>query len=243
MPLSQQPPPIDEPSTPGSRETPIVREYKAIKARLVSEATSAVSMVESAIRSLFESDIALANEILDKDERIDMEEVAIEEQIFRLMALQAPVAKDFRSLAFALKANADIERVADHACSICKVTLKLDPAHPLPWPTALREMGERVPIMCHALIRAFVNEDPEAAKEIIVADKTINALHKKLFDETVGFMERGTHPLGIGLRVYRVGRELERIGDLMVSIAEDIVYMTTGEIIRHQKKMLRAGER
>jgi len=243
MPVSQPRGPVDEPATPGSRETQIAREFRSIKSRLVQEATVAVGMVESAIRALFEADVALANEILDRDERIDTEEVAIEEQIFRLMALQAPVAKDFRSLAFGLKANADIERVADHACSICKVALKLDPENPLPWPTALREMGERVPMMCHALLRTLINEDSEAAKEIIVTDKTINALHKRLFDETVTFMETRTHPLGIGLRVYRVGRELERIGDMMVSIAEDIVYMTTGEIIRHQKKVWREGER
>jgi phosphate transport system protein len=145
-------------------------------------------------------------------------------------------------MAFALKVNADIERVADHACSIAKVSRKLDAESPPRWPTALAEMGQRVPMMCHALLRALVEEDADAAKAIIATDKTIDSLHKRLFEETVELLESQTQPQAVGLFVYRVGRELERIGDLMCNIAEDIVYLSTGEIIRHQKRRAGAAE-
>lgn len=238
MPNSQPPGPIGEPSQPG-KDTVIAREFRALKQRIVDEAISAVGMVESATRALFDVDTDAAAEILKRDERIDREEVEIEEEIFRLMALRAPVARDFRGLAFCLKVNADIERVADHACSIAKITRKLDPELPPDWPTSLVELAQRVPMTCQQLLRALVDEDVDAAKKIIIDDQTIDSLHRTLFDETVDLMESMTAPQSVGLLVYRVGRELERIGDLMVNIAEDIVYLETGEIVRHRKKQFR----
>ena len=99
---------------------------------------------------------------------------------------------------------------------------------------------------CHALLRAMHDEDAAAAKEIVLDDKTIDRLNRRLFDEVLEFMgnpppgasEATTH--ATGLLLFRVGRELERIGDLMTNIAEDIVYLATGEIIRHEKRRLRA---
>lgn len=242
MPNTPSPGPIGEPAKPG-KDTAIAREFRLLKQRIVDEAIAAVGMVESSLRALFDVDVAAAEEILRRDDRIDTEEVKIEEQVFRLMALQAPVAKDFRGLAFCLKVNTDIERVADHACSIAKITRKLDASMPPDWPTSLVELAQRVPITCQQLLRALVDEDVEAAKRIIVDDQTIDSLHRKLFDETVELMERMSTPHSVGLLVYRVGRELERIGDLMVNIAEDIVYLDTGEIVRHRKKEFRRESR
>lgn len=232
--------------TPGVVEPHLLKDAKSVKRRLTDEATVVVGMLESALTALFELDTQRANEILTTDDRVDREEVAIEEACFRVMTLQAPVARDFRMLTFILKVNADVERVADHACSISKVTLKLADAPAPPWPTSLVELGQRVPMTCHALLRAMHDEDAAAAKEIVLDDKTIDRLNRRLFDEVLDFMgnppphssEATTH--ATGLLLYRVGRELERVGDLMTNIAEDIVYLATGEIIRHEKRRLRA---
>jgi len=93
---------------------------------------------------------------------------------------------------------------------------------------------------CHALLRALLDEDSDAAKSIVVGDKAIDRLTRELFDETVNFMSTFPNSHAAGLLIYRIGRELERVGDLMTNIAEDIVYLTTGEIIRHEKKRIRA---
>lgn len=231
---------------PGGLEPHLLKDARSVKRRLTDEATVVVGMLETALAALFELDTHKANEILTTDDRVDREEVAIEEACFRVMTLQAPVARDFRMLTFILKVNADVERVADHACSIAKVCLKLADAPPPPWPTSLVELGQRVPMTCHALLRAMHDEDAAAAKEIVLDDKTIDRLNRRLFDEVLEFMgnpppgasEATTH--ATGLLLFRVGRELERIGDLMTNIAEDIVYLATGEIIRHEKRRLRA---
>jgi len=225
---------------PGGFKPSIERDTAQVKRRLVDEATAAVGMLEAALAALWELDTQAAGEILKRDEAIDREEVAIEETVFRLMALRQPFAKDFRLLAFVLKVNADVERVGDHACSIAKIVFKLADQGPVVWPTALVEIGQRVPIACHRLLRALLDEDAAAAKQVVVEDKTIDKLNRQLFDETISLMQNHPDSQAIGLLVYRVGRELERVGDLMTNIAEDVVYLATGEIIRHEKKRLRA---
>lgn len=217
-----------------------LRELAELQERLIQEATIAVGMLEASLTALWDLDTISAAEILKRDDRIDREEVAIEEAVFRLMALRQPVARDFRTLAFILKVNSDIERVGDHACSIAKISFKLVQHAPFEFPTSLIELGQRVPIACHNLLRALLDQDTQAAKSVVVGDKTIDRLTKQLFDETVSLMEQNESLHAAGLLIYRVGRELERVGDLMTNIAEDIVYLKTGEIVRHEKKRLQA---
>lgn len=238
-PDAASPPPGLPPSAP-VLEPHMLRDIRAVKRRLTEEATNVVGMLEQALAALWALDTAAAGEILKSDERIDREEVAIEEACFRVMALQAPVAKDFRMLTFIVKVNSSVERIADHACSIAKVTYKLADDRPRTWPVSLRELGDRVPIICHALLRAMHDENADAARMIVVGDKTIDRLNRQLFDEVVDAMSAGDLSHRTGLLMFRLGRELERVGDLMTNIAEDIVYLATGEIIRHAKKELRA---
>jgi len=224
------------------RETGLIKDVRSLKRRICDEATIAVGMLEAALAALWELDTEAAASVIERDERIDREEVAIEEAAFRIMTLQQPVAREFRTLAFILKANNDVERVGDHACSVAKSAVKLARAVPagFHWPTSLLELGQRVPMACHALLRALIDEDAEAAKEIVIGDKAIDRLTRELFDETVKFMGTFPNAHAAGLLIYRIGRELERVGDLMTNIAEDIVYLTTGEIIRHEEKRIRA---
>lgn len=226
-------------SPSGSVEPHLLRDARGVKRRLAEEASLVVGTLESAIAALWELDTAKAGEVLAGDARIDREEVAIEEACFRVMTLQGPVARDFRLLTFILKANADIERVGDHACSIAKVTFKLADNPPPTWPAALKELGQRVPMVCHDLLRAMHGEDAATAKAIVVGDKVLDRLNRRLFDEVLEFMAAHPHSHAAGLLLYRTGRELERVGDLMTNIAEDIVYLATGEIVRHEKRRLR----
>lgn len=215
------------------------KDLQELKKRLVREAVSAVGMLEAALAALWKLDKAAAKEVRRRDDSIDVEEVKIEELALRMMALQQPFARDFRVLAFILKANSSIERVGDHATSIAKVTNRIDRPTPPSWPTALLEMGERVPMMCHATLEALIGENVAAAREVVTSDKLIDGLDRKLFDETLQWMKAHPGEPEIGLMMTRIGRELERVGDLMANIAEDIVYLATGQIIRHEKRRLK----
>jgi phosphate transport system protein len=207
-----------------------------LKRRLIQEATSAVAMLEGGLDALWRLDREAAREVRRRDDTIDREEVQIEQEVFQLLAMEQPVARDFRNLTFILKVNSDVERVADHAASVAKVAGLMRATTPPRWPTALTELGQRVPAMCHALLRAALDEDAEAARAVVAEDKLIDQIEKRLFEETLEMIRRDGGTMADGMLIYRVGRELERVADLMCNIAEDLIYLATGQIVRHAKR-------
>lgn len=212
------------------------RRLVSLKRRLMREATLAVDMLERSLQALREGDQELAREIRRTDDRLDLEEIEIEHEAYRILMLEQPVASDFRILAFVLRANGAIERVGDHATSVAKIVKKLEAHGPVDLPTPLGEMVERVPLMCHALIRSVLEEDVDAARQVMKDDDIIDDLDDQLFDEIARQIERDPAQAVRGLLLHRVSRELERTGDLMADIAEDLIYMITGEIVRHEKR-------
>lgn len=221
------------------------RQLVQLKRRLLAEARVATGMIEAALDAMWRLDLEACQTIRDRDREVDVEEVAIETECYRLLTMQRPFGHDFRFLNFCLRANGDIERIADHASSLAKITVLIHkelPAGGTPtWPVAMREMGERIPLVCQNLFRAVVDEDVNAALAIVAEDKRIDRLDKQLYDEVRAWMEAEPAMIGAALYCYRVGRELERVGDLVANMAEDVVYLATGEIIRHNKQRIRAA--
>lgn len=222
------------------------RRIIALKRRLVREASIAMSMLDAAVDALLRLDVDAAKAVRKQDDRVDAEEVAIEQECYEILALHHLFARDFRVITFVLKVNADIERVADHASSIAKVAVRISqnvPGTPN-WPTALAELAERVPLMCHQLLRAVLDEDVEGARSLVRSDEIIDKLDRRLFEEVQDFIRaegRTDSAMTIGMYIYRIGRELERVADLMTNVAEDIVYLATGNIVRHEKRARPTG--
>ncbi|MFN5663093.1 MAG: phosphate signaling complex protein PhoU [Planctomyces sp.] len=230
----------------GTHHGMLEEQILAVKRRLVMEAGSAIGMLESAIEALVKLDEPAAREVIRRDDEIDKEEVRIEEECLRLLALFNPLARDFRTVAALMRVNADLERVADHATSLCKQTIKLrkfkDAGTHIALPTSLVELGQRVPIQCQTLMRALVNEKADDARAVIMKDAAIDTLDKRLFDECVDAMTETREGRSAGMLYYRCGRELERVGDLMTNIAEDVLYLATGSIVRHEEKKRLKGQ-
>lgn len=214
-------------------------ELAELRRRLIREASMAIDLLVSAVSGLWDLDHDLAQKIRAGENEVDTEEVAIEQECLRLLTLERPFGHDMRQLAFCLKVNQDIERVADHASSLAKICLKLQAPAPA-WPTALREMGDRIPVACEELLRAVVNSDVESARMIRIKDKTIDELDKMAFEEIREIIEAQPEIAGTGMLMYRVARELERVGDLLGNIAEDIIFLETGQIVRHTKRKQQA---
>lgn len=214
-----------------------------LKRRLVREATTAIGMLEHALEALWKLDVEQARSVRLRDDSIDLEEVDIERQCYDLLSLHHPFAHDFRVVTFILKVNADVERVADHACSVAKAVIRIEKlrgGQGVPkWPTALVDLGQRVPQLCHDLMRGVLDENVETARRILQGDEVIDQLEKQLFQEITAMVhgESATEEaVAMGMLTYRVGRELERIGDLMKDVAEEVIYLATGSIIRHEKR-------
>lgn len=222
------------------------RRIIALKRRLVREASIAMGMLDAAVDALFKLDTDASKAVRREDDRVDAEEVAIEQECYEVLALHHLFARDFRAITFILKVNADVERVADHASSIAKVASRIrqHTAVTPQWPTSLVELGQRVPMMCHELLRAVLDENVENARALVRSDEVIDQLDRRLFEEVQEYIRsegRSDGATAIGMYMYRVGRELERVADLMTNIAEDIVYLATGDIVRHKEKRRQRG--
>lgn len=220
-------------------EVVIEREIKLLRGMILAEAATAIGMVEQAAEALVALDDNTARIVIGRDDEIDREEVKIEEACFRVLALFHPFAKDFRLITTFVKVNNDIERVADHACSVAKQTVKLKKLGVRSTPTALTELAQRVPMLCRGVLNILASEDIADARELVAKDKAIDTLEKQLFEECVNLMSQERDSKAAGLIMYRCGRELERVGDLMKNIAEDLIYLQSGTIVRHEKKLLR----
>ena len=215
--------------------TQLDQQLASLRRRLIREASQAVDLLSQSIEVLWTADREGAKEVKRIEKQIDIEEVRIEQECFRILALQTPFGADFRLITFSLKANSDIERLADHASSIAKISKRFEAESP-DWPESLREMGERVPVMCQELLRAVINADIVAAKEVVKRDKIIDRLDKQTFKELTQKIESNPSFASDYMLMYRISRELERVGDLLGNIAEDVVYLVTGDIVRHAPK-------
>lgn len=215
-----------------AKDIQLDQDLGALRRRLIREASRATDLLAQSIAILQGSSDEQVSEIREIEREIDEEEVRIEEECFRILALQQPFGSDFRMLTFCLKVNADIERLADHAASMAKISKKLRNAE-LVWPQAMLEMMQRVPVMCEELVRAVINTDADAAREVVARDKAIDKLDKQAFRELTGIIQDHTDDASQYMLMYRISRELERVGDLLGNIAEDIVYLVTGDIVRH----------
>jgi phosphate transport system protein len=203
-----------------------------VRRRMIREAAQAIDIIKFAINALWDRDESSAMQISKIEKEIDKEEVRIEQECYRILALKNPFAADFRLIAFILRVNSDIERVADHASSINKIMSRLDDQS-VQWPESLREMGERIPVMCEQLLRAVVNTDAELARSVVKQDRAIDKLDSQAFDEISDLIEEDPENASNYMLIYRIARELERVGDLLGNIAEGIIYLVTGNIVRH----------
>lgn len=222
-------------SEPG-RKTPLQQELGNAMSRLLHEASLVIGQVEGAVDALQRCDRDAAMRVRRKDDAVDLEEVSIEESCLRILALHKPVAIDLRKVTLILKVNEDLERIADHAGGVAKAVSYLDDDDAPVWPPSLLEMSRLITPIIERTRQALLDESKGASRDLIAGDRTLNKLAKKVFEEVEGLLGDDQLSERAGLLAYRASRDMERIGDLCVDIAEDILYFRTGDIVRHAKE-------
>jgi phosphate transport system protein len=192
------------------------------------------SLVEDAIRdasrALTTHDADLAMRIIEGDAVINEAQRSITKLISTTIATQSPVARDLRYLLTLDHVMYELERIGDHASSVAKAVRKLAPEPPLHDYVHLPEMAERCAVLVHGVLRALVDADAVAAREIAVQDDEIDRLYHATFDEVVALMREDPANVERGTRIIIASHYLERIGDRSTNIAEDIVYLVTGDV-------------
>ncbi|MFO0982741.1 MAG: phosphate signaling complex protein PhoU [Planctomycetota bacterium] len=210
------------------------RDIGRLKKDLLTMGAMVEESIEKAIAALREQSQELAREVIDGDDRIDRREVEVEEECLKLLALHQPVADDLRFVTAVLKINNDLERMGDLAVNMAERALFLASVPPIPVPPQLKPMMEAVTRMVHASLDAFVNENAEQARRVCAADDEVDQLNRDMIGVIRAMMLADPATIERGLHLFSLPRQLERIADHATNIAEDVVYMVEGEIIRHR---------
>lgn len=206
--------------------------------RLKKEILAMGALVEEAINraiaSLTQRDAVLARQVLEGDDAIDRKEVEVEDLCLKILALHQPVAGDLRYIIAVLKVNNDLERMGDLAQNIAERVTFLAVHEPVPVHLDFTLMVELVRRMVGESLDALVNQDPVLARRVCVQDDEVDRLQKQMFETLQSVMMRDPKAVERAVQVLSVSRHLERIADSATNIAEDIVFMVEGDIIRHR---------
>lgn len=192
--------------------------------------------VVDAIRAVENRDLDLARQVIAGDREIDLEELNVEEECLHTLALYQPVAQDLRYVVAILKINAELERIGDLAGNIAELSEVLNKRAPLDqWPFDLHEMTRIVRSMVTQSLDALVNTDTKLAYEVRRRDEQVDRIHAEMYDRVEAAIRSDPELVRTYTHLSSVSRQLERIADHAVNIAEDVIYMAEGKILRHKK--------
>ncbi len=187
------------------------------------------ALVEKILALALDRRVAL-DEIFAIENEVNQYHKSIDDDVFKYIALKTPIARDLRMALSVMKINAELERMADQAVSITHWGVKVKGQYPL-----INTMTTEVLQMVKSAIDAFVEADVRKATDVIQRDQNINDLNREVIKVFLGRMQTGEITFEEGFSVIRVAKNLERIGDLTTNIAEDVIFLVSGDDIRHGK--------
>lgn len=204
-----------------------------LRAQIARMSTLVLQVVEQACDAVFTGDAELARQTIGLDERVDEEEVRVEKSAIDLLALQQPAAIDLRTVTTTIKVNADFERIADCAVNIAQRALPLSRLSDYSPPKDLKLMANTVLATLRDTIKAFNLRDEALARHVLKSDDVVDALYHQIVQDMITMMEADGQKANLDLGNIMIAKNLERIADHCTNIAEDVVYIHTGRIIRH----------
>jgi len=200
---------------------------------LVSVGKQVEEQLTMAFNAFVQMDVTTARKVIKGDAEVDNVEVEMEEECLKLLALYQPVANDLRLIVAVLKINNDLERIGDHAKNMAEIVLQMAEIGPMKVPENMIAIFEKTKLMLRKVLLAFVELDIKIAEAVLAMDDEVDALCKSQLPLQIEMIQHEPDYAGQHLMLLSVCRQLERIGDHASNIAEDIIYLLTGDIIRH----------
>ncbi len=214
--------------------THLQRDLNRLIKRLLEVGALVETALKKATQALFQRELALANEVISGDRVVDRLEVEFEEECLKVLALHAPVAVDLRRVVGFLKVNNDLERIGDLAQNIAERAVFFATREPMQFPDQLSDLSQRVRRMVSQSLDCVINTDIEVARRVVDEDDAVDAIHQGFYRVIEDMItERPENGAAI-LQLLSISRYLERIADQSTNIAEDVIFMVSGEVIRHQ---------
>jgi len=192
------------------------------------------------VRALRELSREKAEAIVKDDDRIDAMELEIEEKCLNLIALYQPAAADLRFVVMSMKITTDLERIADLAVDISQRVLELADQPLLKPLIDIPKLATLAQNMVRDVINSFINKDPQLARSVILRDNEADELRNLVQSELINdYMKKDATTVPRAIPLLLVARHLERICDHATNIAEDVIYMVKGEVVKHRPESLR----
>ncbi|MEX0776797.1 MAG: phosphate signaling complex protein PhoU [Phycisphaeraceae bacterium] len=211
------------------------RQTDRLKKMILSLSALVEEASEGAIRAVQLRDVALAKQIIEADDRIDLMEIEVEEECLHTLALYQPVAMDLRFVVAVLKINNDLERIADLAVNVAEQAVFLAGMPRVEPPFDLATMTRKVQWMIKSSLDALVNIDTALAQEVRKADDDVDDIHRKAYTHIETQLHADPQRIEALVHFLSISRQLERMADHTVNIAEDVLYMARGDILRHSR--------
>ena len=210
------------------------QELRTLRDRLVTMGGRAEAQITLAMTALTERNDVMAKQVIERDAEIDRDESEIDELALQILATRQPVASDLRFITMSLKFVTDLERIGDLASGIAKRALELNPLPNLSPDVKLTNLSSLVQRNLRAALDAFVAKDANRATAVITADREIDRLNASLFAELIAHVATDPATVTRVLPLTSVCRYLERVGDHVQNLAEEIVYMVSAQDVRHR---------
>jgi phosphate transport system protein len=210
------------------------REIENLKKKLLALGAKVETSVKDATLSIEKRDAELAQKIIDDDVNIDNTEVEIEEDCLKILALHQPVAVDLRFIVAVLKINNDLERIGDLAVNIAERAVFLAGQPKVNISIDLVDMAHNAQSMLKKSIDALINHDAELAHKVCVSDDIVDQMNRQMYLKVQEAILKNPEQISILIHLLSASRHLERIADHTTNIAEDVIYMVEGQIIRHK---------
>ncbi|RKY19824.1 MAG: phosphate transport system regulatory protein PhoU [Planctomycetota bacterium] len=217
------------------------REIEKLKRGLLILAARVEEALRRAVRAVEKRNAALAREVILDDPRIDVMEVELEEECLKALALHQPVAGDLRFVVAVLKINNDLERIGDLAVNIAENACALADAPRAAVSFELGAMARKALALVRMSIESLVERDAALARKVLAGDDEVDDMNRRIFAAAREAMKRDPSSLDVFVRFLSVSRHLERVADHATNIAEDVIYLLEGEIVRHGGALRESG--
>lgn len=209
------------------------RDLERIKKKILTLGALVEKNVYTAVKAVRDCDGKLADMVIRSDSAVDQLEVSIEEECLELLALHQPVASDLRFIIAVLKMNTDLERVGDIAVNIGWRATSLSKLPRLPRQFDFEPMADSAKLMLRKSLDALVNKNPDLAREVLASDDTIDVMNRDMHEAIQGYIKEQPEHVETCMMLASVSRNLERMADHATNIAEDVIYLVEGDIVRH----------
>jgi phosphate transport system protein len=212
------------------------KDIEKIKKMVLSVGAMVEERVRMSIKAIETWDAGLAEEIIRRDYEIDELEIEVEEECLKILALHQPVAVDLRFLIATIKINSELERIGDEAVNIANRVRNISKRRKLDLSFDFTIMAEKAATMLRLSLDALVNLDQDLAFKVLTLDDEVDLMHREIYDRIKEVMSQNPDYVGYLINLYTTSRHLERVGDHSTNIAEEVIYLIEGEIIRHRAK-------